>query len=116
MLNKQGAPQFVKMQVIPNETMILSDGTVKIEIPCPLDVQRINISGYNIIKNVWMKFNSYDFTHCIFSRDDVIDLLNLINKLVEYVSLVGEIDVVMHAVIEGQYPLLIPPASRRQEE
>jgi hypothetical protein len=90
------------------ETLILSDGAIRIEIPCPLDVQRINIAGYDIVKNVWMKFNSYDYTHCIFSREDVIDLLNLINKLVEYVYLVGEIDVVMHDVIAGQYPLIIP--------
>ena len=94
-----------------HETFILSDGIIKIEISCPLDVQRINIAGYDILKNVWMKFNSYDFTHCVFTRVDVIDLLNLINKLVEYVDLVGEIDIVMHDVIDGEYPLIIPIAS-----
>ncbi|OUS68713.1 hypothetical protein B1748_33200 [Paenibacillus sp. MY03] len=98
-----------------NETVIISDGTIKIEIPCPLEVQRINIAGYDIIKNVWMKFNSYDYTHCAFSRDDIISLLHLINKLVEYVSLVGEIDIIMHDVIEGKYSLLIPFEERDLE-
>lgn len=115
-------PEGFKLKLIDqpfdeeHETLFLSDGTIKIEIPCPLDVQRINIAGYDIIKNVWMKFNSYDFTHSVFSRDDVIDLLNLINKLLEYVSLVGEIDVVMHDVIEGQFPLIVPSAGGAQEE
>jgi len=97
-----------------HETIILSDGTIRIEIPCPLDVQRINIAGYDILKNVWMKFNSYDYTHCVFSRDDVIELLNLINKLVEYVDWVGEIDIVMHNIIEGEYPLIIPTAGESE--
>jgi hypothetical protein len=91
-----------------HETFTLTDGATRIEIPCPLDVQRINIAGYDVIKNVWLKFNSYDFTHCAFSPEDVTDLLNLINKLIEYVGLVGEIDIVMHEIIEGGYPLIRP--------
>jgi hypothetical protein len=111
-------PESFKLKLVDQpfdeerETFVLSDGTVKIEITCPLNIQRINISGYNIIKNVWMKFNSYDFTHCVFSRDDVLDLLNLINKLAEYINLVGEIDIVMHNVINGVYPLIIPSVVR----
>jgi type I restriction-modification system DNA methylase subunit len=91
-----------------NEIFVLSDGTVSIEIPCPLEIQRINIAGYDILKNVWLKFNSYDFTHCPFAGDDLLGLLNLINKLVEYVDLVGDIDIIMHEVIEGKYPLILP--------
>lgn len=90
------------------EILILTDGLTKVEIPCPSYIQSINIAGYDIIKNVWMKFNSYNFTHSVFSPNDVIDLLNLINKLIEYVSLVGQIDVVIHDIIEGAYPLLLP--------
>jgi type I restriction-modification system DNA methylase subunit len=91
-----------------DETITLTDGRNKITIPCPLDVQRINIAGYEVIKNVWMKFNSYDFTHCAFTSEDMGSLLNLINKLLEYIELVGEIDVVMHYIIEGRYPLILP--------
>jgi hypothetical protein len=68
----------------------------------------LNIAGYEVIKNAWMKFNSYDFTHCFFTADDMVGFLDLINKLLEYVKLVGEIDVVMHDVIENRYPLILP--------
>jgi hypothetical protein len=91
-----------------NETISLTDGRTLITIPCPVDVQRLSIGGYEIIKNVWMKFNSYDYTHCEFSADDMETFLNLINKLLEYVELVGEIDNVMHDIIEGSYPLICP--------
>ena len=91
-----------------NETISLTDGRTLITIPCPLDVQRLSIGGYEIIKNVWMKFNSYAFMNCEFSADDMEKFLNLINKLLEYVELVGEIDNVMHDIIEGSYPLICP--------
>ena len=91
-----------------SETLTISDGKTNIAIHCPLDVQRLNIGGYEIIKNVWMKFNSYDFTHCHFTQDDMEGLLSLINKLLEYVALVGEIDVIMHDVIEGKHSLFLP--------
>jgi hypothetical protein len=90
------------------ETVTLTDGQMEITIPCPLDAQRLNIAGYEVIKNVWMKFNSYDFTHCAFTADDMGGFLDLINKLLEYVELVGEIDTIMHEIIEGRYPLILP--------
>lgn len=91
-----------------NETITLTDGQTRITIPCSLDVQRINISGYEVIKNAWMKFNAYDFTHCAFTAEDMDGLLDLVNKLLEYVSLVGEIDVVMHDIIKDRYSLICP--------
>ncbi|MCL2061119.1 MAG: N-6 DNA methylase [Firmicutes bacterium] len=90
------------------ETLTLSNGRINITVACPLEVQRINISGYEIIKNVWLKFNSYGFTHCSFTPDDMHGLLDLMNKLVEYNAIIGEIDDIMHEVIEGRYPLIVP--------
>jgi type I restriction-modification system DNA methylase subunit len=91
------------------ETITLTDEKTKpIIIPCPLDVQRIIISGYEVIKNVWLKFHSYKFTHCNFTQEDIEDFLNLINKLVEYVNLVGEIDIVMQNIIEDPCLLIRP--------
>ena len=95
-----------------NETITLTDGHTNITIPCPLDAQRINIAGYEVIKNAWMKFNSYDFTNCNFAADDMEGLLNLINKLLESVELVGEIDILMHDVIDGNFPLILPNGAR----
>jgi predicted helicase len=90
------------------QTITLTDGYAKIIIPCPFDVQRINIAGYEIIKNVWMKFNSYNFTHCVLTAEDIESFLNLVNKLLEYIGLIGEIDIVMHDIIKGSYPLILP--------
>ena len=90
------------------ETVTLTDGNTDITIPCPLDVQRINIAGYDIVKNVWMKFNSYGFTNCPFVADDMQGFLDLINKLHEYVELVGEIDNIMHDIIGGRFSLILP--------
>jgi type I restriction-modification system DNA methylase subunit len=90
------------------ECINLSDRKVNITIPCPLYVQRIIIAGYEVIKNVWLKFHSYTFTHCVFTQEDMKDFLNLINKLVEYINLVGEIDVVMQDIIEESCSLISP--------
>jgi len=91
-----------------NETITLTDGQTNITIPCPLDAQRLNISGYEVIKNAWMKFNSYDYTHCAFTAEDMEEFLNLINKLIEYVELVGKIDMLMHNIIDGHFSLILP--------
>jgi hypothetical protein len=61
-----------------NETVTLTDGRVNIIISCPLDAQRLNIAGYEIIKNVWIKFYSYDFTHCTFTSEDMGGFFDLI--------------------------------------
>lgn len=91
-----------------HELIILTDGLTTIEIPCPIDVQRINIGGYDVLKHVWMKFNSYNYSHCILSSDDVIELLTLINKLLEHISLVGKVDLIMHNIVSGNYKILKP--------
>jgi type I restriction-modification system DNA methylase subunit len=91
-----------------HENITLSDGVHNITIYCPLDVQKITISGYEIIKNVWLKFNSYDFTHCFFTSEDMESFLHLINKLVEYVKLVDETDVIIRKIIKGNYSLIHP--------
>ncbi|MDR2572597.1 MAG: hypothetical protein LBD23_20215 [Oscillospiraceae bacterium] len=80
------------------ETITLTDGRINITIYCPLEIQRLNIGGYEVIKNTWLKFNSYDFTHCDFTADDIVGLLNLVNKLLEYIELVGEVDVAVHEI------------------
>lgn len=55
-----------------------------------------------------MKFNSYDFTHCCFTSDDMAGLLNLINKLLEYIALVSDVDAIMHDVVGGKHSLVLP--------
>ncbi len=55
-----------------------------------------------------MKFNSYDYTHSPFNAEDVEGLLDLVNRLLEYTGIVGEIDLIMHDVIRARFPLILP--------
>lgn len=75
-----------------NEQLLLTDGEETIRIKCPLSLQRLNISGYDVIKSVWLKFNSYDFTHCEFNRDDMKKLLNFLNTIATHEKMVKKLD------------------------
>ena len=90
-----------------NEQLILSDGrNAPIRISCPTALQKLNISGYDVIKNVWLKFNSYDFTHCELTREDVRGLLNLLNTLTMHTRIVASIDEAVYPIIRGEVSLL----------
>lgn len=89
-----------------NEQLILSDGHTEIRIFCPIALQHLNISGYDVIKNVWLKFYSYDFTHCELTRDDVASLLHLLNTLATHSNLVAEIDNAIYPIVHGEVTLI----------
>lgn len=90
-----------------NELLMLTDGRTRILIPCPLSLQKLNISGYDVIKNSWLKFNSYDFTNCEFTRDDLKGLLDFLNILATHENLIEKIDEKVHIVL-GRNADLIP--------
>lgn len=89
------------------ETIKLTDGERTIEVDCPAELMRINISGYDLVKSVWLKFYSYDYTHCDFSQDDMVDLLNYLNTLAKHTEIVARIDNVVREIIHGNYPLIV---------
>lgn len=89
-----------------NELLILTDGRTRILIPCPLSLQKLNISGYDVIKNSWLKFNSYDFTNCEFTRNDLKGLLDFLNILASHESLIEKIDEKVHIVLGGNVDLI----------
>jgi len=91
-----------------NEQLILSDGHTEIRVFCPIAIQHLNVSGYDVIKNVWLKFNSYDFTHCELTRDDVRSLLNLLNTLAMQSHLVAEIDATIYPITHEEVDILRP--------
>lgn len=91
-----------------NEKLILSDGTTRIELYCPMELQRLNISGYDVIKSVWLKFHSYGFTHCDFVREDMKKLLNFLNTLATHTAIVSRIDDVVRIILHGDTELLLP--------
>lgn len=91
-----------------NEFLILNDGHSEIRIPCPMELQLLNISGYDVIKNIWLKFNSYDFTHCDLSREDIFSLLNLLNTLAIHSRLVAAVDEVVYPIIRNEIALFNP--------
>ena len=91
-----------------NEQLILTDGHTEIRVDCPMALQTLNISGYDVVKNVWLKFHSYDFTHCDFDADDMRNLLNLLNTLEMHTRLVAQIDNVVATILNGHIQLINP--------
>ena len=89
------------------ELLLLSDGVVQIEVPCLLSLQKKNISGYDVIKNAWLKFHSYAFTHCAFTREDFLSLLYLLNTLAVHEQLVVQIDCVVYDMMQEKYEFIV---------
>ena len=89
-----------------NEQLLLTDGKETIRIKCPLSLQRLNISGYDVIKSVWLKFNSYDFTHCEFNREDMKKLLNFLNTIATHEKMVKKLDEEIALVLAGEVKLI----------
>ncbi len=89
-----------------NELLLLTDGSKTIKIYCPLSLQRLNISGYDVIKTVWLKFNSYDFTHCEFTKDDMKRLLNFLNAIAMHERYVEKLDEIVAPILKGMIPLV----------
>lgn len=89
-----------------NELLLLTDGTKTIEVYCPLSLQRLNISGYDVIKAVWLKFNSYDFTHCEFTKDDMKRLLDFLNIIALHEKYVERLDEVIAPILNGTVSLI----------
>lgn len=85
-----------------NETLIIRDENsgAEIRIFCPVAIQNFTVSGYNVIKDCWLKFHSYRFTHCEFVREDLKDLLDLLNKIAKQMQYVAEVDDLVHSIIE----------------
>ena len=91
-----------------NEELLLSNGTDEIRVYCPITLQQLNISGYDVIKNSWLKFNSYNFTHCGFNRDDMRKLLDFLNTLATHARYVSRLDAIVHEVLAGNVDLILP--------
>ncbi len=91
-----------------NEEFILRDeaSRTSIRIYCPITLQKFTIAGYNVIKDCWLKFHSYRFTHCDFTVDDFRELLDLFNKIASQMQIVSMIDEVIHEIVSGNVPLL----------
>lgn len=81
------------------------NSNTEIRIYCPVAIQKFTIAGYNVIKDCWVKFHSYRFTHCEFTRDDFKELLDLFNKIAKQMQYVSEVDEVMHGIVNGEIPL-----------
>jgi len=93
-----------------NEELILRDevGQSEVRIYCPVAVQKFTVSGYNVLKDCWLKFHSYRYTRCEFTRNDLRALLDVINKISIQMKLVSDVDDIMHNIIEGEIDLLRP--------
>ncbi len=91
-----------------NEKLVLTDGKTEIKISCPIELQKLNISGYDVVKNVWLKFNSYNYTHCDFTREDAGRLLDFLNILVTHRMVVDKIDDIVIQILSEKIDLIEP--------
>lgn len=87
-----------------NELLILRDEMTNQEIfvYCPVEIQKFMVAGYNVVKDCWLKFHSYRFTHCEFTRDEFQELLDLFNRIALQMNIVAEIDDIIHSVVSGE--------------
>lgn len=90
------------------ELLILTDGRTEIKVYCPAALQKLNISGYDVVKSVWLKFNSYNFTHCEFTKDDMRSLLDFLNTIETHTRIVAEIDEKVRPILHNEIELLVP--------
>lgn len=93
-----------------NEQLILRNevNDEEIKIYCPVAIQKFTVSGYNVIKDCWLKFHSYRYTKCEFTKDDLKELLNLLNAITLQSRLVAEVDKIVHDIINGEIDILDP--------
>lgn len=91
-----------------NEQFIIRGENTEAEVRvfCPVTIQKFTVAGYNVIKDCWLKFHSYRFTHCEFTSDDFRDLLDLFNKIATQMQLVSDIDELLHGVVNEELYLL----------
>lgn len=95
---------------IENEELILrnSQHTQEIRVYCPIAIQNFTVSGYNVIKDCWLKFHSHRFTNCDLTREELTELLNLLNSIAVQMRYVAQVDEYVHRIISGDLPLLNP--------
>ena len=92
-----------------NELLIIRDVNRQeeaVKIYCPVALQQFTIAGYNVIKDCWLKFHSYRYTHCDFSKKEFKELLDLLNKIAKQIQIVSNIDDIVHDVVNRNIPLL----------
>lgn len=108
----ESVPNGFRLKNVPHpfdvekETLKITDGVQIIEIQCPLSLQRLNISGYDVIKAVWLKFNSYDYTHCEFAKEDMKRLLDFLNTIAIHEKYVEKLDELVAPILNGTVPLV----------
>ncbi len=91
-----------------NEQLIVrgENAEAEIRVFCPVAIQKFTVAGYNVIKDCWLKFHSYRFTHSYFTSDDLRELLDLLNKIATQMRCVSDIDELLHGVVNGEISLL----------
>ena len=87
------------------EVVTLSDGSESIDIPCPLEVMRLEISGYMVLSD-FLKFNSYSFTKTVLGSDGVLKIFEEISRLKNHIDLVKKIDDLAEPVLSGSVALI----------
>lgn len=70
-------------------------------IPVAEEVLKFDVSGYNVIRE-WLKYHSYSYYRKACGKSDLLDLLCLIIRILEYNKQVKESDIIMRDILIGQ--------------
>ena len=84
------------------------DSPIELRVPCPVAIQRFTVSGYNVLKDCYLKFHSYRYTNCEFTRQDLSALLDLLNAIAAQQRLTLEVDEFVRRIVAGDIPLIKP--------
>lgn len=97
-----------------NDEMLMlynQDESSSISVYCPEELYSLVISGYQLVKDVWLKFHLDAYLKVCFSQQDLCDLFDFLNRLAVRSSIISHIDERMIRVIrERSIALLLPPS------
>lgn len=96
-----------------DEMLILhhQDASCSIAVYCPEELYSLVISGYQLVKDVWLKFHLDAYLKVCFSQRDLCDLYDFLNRLSARISIISQIDARMIGVIRERSVALVPPPS-----
>lgn len=88
------------------------DVSSPVSVPCPQELYSMVIAGYNLVKDIWIKFHMDSYQKVCFTQSDLCDLFDFLNRLHARKAIIANIDNLMRPVItERSVPLFLPPSA-----
>ena len=87
---------------------LLEDKTIVCSIgPIPNGILRFQVSGYTVLQQ-WLKFHTNRYSRSVFTKEQYLDLLNLLSRIEGQVQIVDQLNLEVLALLQPDAPLLEP--------